>query len=133
MEEQVHKYTFGKAQKLCGKIKIKAFYDNSKRLTAYPMRVSYKVYDRVGHVEPYKVLIWAPKSLFKHAVDRNRLRRLIREAFRLNAPVLREFCNEKNIYIELSINYIANVKLDYWHIDKAMKKAISKLIPNEEI
>ena len=88
MAETSHAYTFPKAEKLCGQLRIKSLYDNGKRFTCYPLRVTYIVKRPSNNcqttIKPLSnnrqttVLIWAPKSLFRHAVDRNRLRRLMR-------------------------------------------------------
>ena len=76
--------TFPKSEKLCGERSVDELYKHGKRFVAWPMRVTYmEVVD-----EGSQVLIWAPKALFKHAVDRNRLRRQMREAYRLNKSIL---------------------------------------------
>jgi ribonuclease P protein component len=77
---------------------------------------------------PTQVLIWAPKSLFKHAVDRNHMRRLMREAYRLNKHIL---CAE-NKYYHLAFNYIDKQTQDFHVIEKAMKKALQRLATLEE-
>ena len=71
---------FPKSEKLCGEQAVDHLYKNGKRFVVWPLRVTYLPVDQA----PTQVLIWAPKSLFKHAVDRNRLRRQMREAYRLN-------------------------------------------------
>ena len=73
------------------------------------------------------MLIWAPKSLFKRANQRNSLRRIIRESYRLNSIPLKQKCEEKSITFNLAFNYIAKEKLSFIQTEKAMKKAIDKL------
>ena len=80
------------------------------------------------HGAPTQVLIWAPKVLFKHAVDRNRLRRQMREAYRLNKHVL----EETGKYFQIAFNYIDKEKQDYRVIEKAMRKALNRLVKENE-
>ena len=75
-----------------------------------------------------QVLIWAPKSLFKHAVDRNHLRRLMREAYRLNKDILLS----SNQHFNLAFNYIDKQQVAYAVIDKAMKKALKRIAEYKE-
>jgi len=56
---------------------------NSRALTAYPLRVVYQQLPRFTSEEPaVQLLISVPKRHLKHAVDRNRVKRQIREAYR---------------------------------------------------
>ena len=109
--------TFRKYERLCGQLRIADLYKRGKRLVVWPLRITYLP------AETTQVLIWAPKSLFKHAVDRNRLRRQMREAWRLNKQAL------TNNYL-IAINYMDKTMLNYATIEKAVAKTIAKL--NEE-
>ena len=111
--------TFPKSEKLCGQLRIAALYKEGKRFTAFPMRVTFR--HLPDSDEAPKVLIWAPKSLFKHAVDRNRLRRLMREAYRLNQSLL----GEKKVL--LAFNYIDKEEQPFPVIEKAVQKALRKI------
>ena len=71
--------------------------------------------------EPTRVLVWAPKSLFKRAVKRNHLRRLMREAYRLNQSLL----GEKKVL--LAFNYIDKEEQPFPVIEKAVQKALRKI------
>ena len=75
-----------------------------------------------------QILVWAPKSLFKHAVDRNRLRRLMREAYRLNQDILTS--NSANGLIsnfQIAFNYIDKEIQPYAVVEKAVIKALKKI------
>ena len=113
------KATFPKSEKLCGEQAVDCLYKEGKRFVVWPMRVTYLQLNEV----PTQVLIWAPKVLFKHAVDRNRLRRQMREAYRLNKHVL----EETGKYFQIAFNYIDKEKQDYRLIDKAIRKALNRL------
>ena len=87
-------FTLKKAERLCSKKTIEAlFAGGHKSVSVYPIRA---VFMPVGegaesneccHLAPVnntQVLISVSKRHFKHAVDRNRVKRQLREAYRLN-------------------------------------------------
>lgn len=113
------KHTFSKSAKLCGQTHINHLYANGKRFVVWPLRVTF-----LPANDATQVLVWAPKSLFKHAVDRNRLRRLMREAYRLNQELL-----PAEVCYQVAFNYIDKSKQPYSVIEKAMRKALLRL-PN---
>lgn len=115
--------SFPKSAKLCGQIRISDLYHTGRRFTQWPMRVSYRPVE--GET---RVLIWAPKSLFKHAVDRNRLRRLMREAYRLQQEPLQNATQ----HYEIAFNYLDKAEQPYAVIEKAMRKAIRKIAETHE-
>ena len=106
---------FPKHSKLCGQIRIAHLYKEGKRFTAWPLRITY-----LPTEEATQVLIWAPKSLFKHAVQRNHLRRLMREAYRQNQDQL------DGTYL-LAFNYMDKEEQPYSVIEKAVCKALKKV------
>ena len=108
-------YGFPKHSKLCGQERIAQLYKEGKRFTAWPLRVTY-----MSTENQTQVLIWAPKSLFKHAVQRNHLRRLMREAYRLNRDQL------NGTYL-LAFNYMDKEEQSYEVIEKAICKALKKI------
>ncbi len=60
----------------------------SRALSAFPIRVVYRYVHRLPTEAPFQVLISVPKRNLKHAVDRNRVKRQLREAFRKNKHLL---------------------------------------------
>ena len=60
----------------------------SQSVAAFPLRAVYMLSDRQSDDAPVQLLISVPKKRFKHAVDRNRVKRQIREAFRLHKDLL---------------------------------------------
>lgn len=122
---------FEKSEKLCGQIRIAALYKEGRRFVAYPLRVTYRIVplEENAEIPAPEVLIWAPKALFKHAVDRNRMRRVIREAYRLEKEPLLRFCENNHCRMELALNYMDKQLLPLEVVQKAVKKAIKKIGP----
>lgn len=78
--------TFPKSQRLCSRYLIDKLFEpgSSRSFAAYPMRLVIRLTDE----ENTQLLISVPKRCFKHAVDRNRVKRQIREAYRSNRQLL---------------------------------------------
>ena len=108
-------YSFPKNSRLCGQMRIAQLYKEGKRFTAWPLRVTYQPTD-----DETQVLVWAPKSLFKRAVKRNHLRRLMREAYRLHQHEL------EGKYL-IAFNYMDKEEQPYAVIEKAVRKAMVKV------
>ncbi len=78
--------TFGKQEKLCAKRAIDRLFvgGNGRSVVAFPIRLVYMPVEREQDESLLKVLVTVSKKHFKHAVDRNRTKRLLREAWRLH-------------------------------------------------
>lgn len=124
--------TFPKAEHLCGEIRIAKLFAEGKAFIAYPLRVVYTV-SEIATNPPVKVLIAVPKKRFKHAVDRNRIKRLMREAYRLNKHALVEKCIGKNISVQIAFNYVADTELEFAQIQTKMQIALQRIIDKIEI
>ena len=75
-----------KAERLCGKKAIDALFagTDSKSLSAYPIRIVFRPTEEAG----IRILVSVSKKRFRHAVDRNRVKRQLREAYRQNKHIL---------------------------------------------
>lgn len=123
--------TFPKQNKLCGAQQIAALYKNGKRFTSWPLRVTY-----MPSPNATQVLVWAPKSLFKHAVQRNHLRRLMREAYRLHQDILSAKGPVSDSSLSsvspqggllIAFNYMDKKEQPFAVIEKAVQKALRKI------
>ena len=93
--------TFKKEERIVSNLLIETLFEkgNSRSLTAYPLRA---VYLRTEHREgcaPVQLLISVPKKKFKHAVDRNRVKRQIRESYRKNKAILEGTVGEEQMLL----------------------------------
>ena len=79
-------------ERISSRILIEKLFDggNSRSMTAYPVRLVYLHTDRQPGDVAAKILVSAPKRNLRHAVDRNRVKRQMREAYRKNKHLILE-------------------------------------------
>jgi len=119
---------FGKSERLKSKKLFQSVFDNGKALTAYPLKVFYlPVSD--ADIPSTQVGVLVGKKKFKRAVSRNRIKRIIREAYRLNKHLI--FNNIEGKYAFLFL-YIGDNLPTSETVEKAMVSFINKLITVEK-
>jgi ribonuclease P protein component len=69
-----------------------------------------------------------PKRLFKRAVDRNLLKRRIREAYRRQKPVFYQALSERDAQLELVIQYRGRKIMAYREIETALRGLLERVI-----
>ena len=86
-------FTYPKNEKLKSKITIDLLFSKGKSVSKYPLRLVYVESDYgilEGSEQKIKMGVSVSKKYFKHAVDRNYFKRLLRETYRLNKHLLVE-------------------------------------------
>lgn len=122
--------SFNKEERLCNVKLIDKLYHNGSSFLVYPFRIIWLIADSDLQF-PAQILISIPKKRFKKAVDRNLLKRRIREIYRLNkSELLYPFLNQRSEKIILGINYIGNEIAEYPSLEKKFISAIQRLKKN---
>ena len=78
-------------------------------------------------VPPVSVLVSVPKKRFRHAVDRNRMKRLVREAYRQNKHILWEALEGKDCRLALAFVCITDTLPTFRAVEKSMKKVLVRI------
>ena len=81
-----------------------------------------------SHPVTVRVLVSVSKKRFHHAFKRNRVKRLMREAWRRNKAPLYEICQRDNISLDVALVYTATVIHSYEEMLVKTKKAVNELI-----
>ncbi len=123
------KFTFSKNERLKSEKVIAALFRSGNSLMAYPLRVvwiSRKIDAEKPPLPAVQVSISVPKRVFKTAVDRNRIKRQIREAWRLHKHLFYEKLAETDAQLAVMLIFVAKEKLPYAEIEKGVIKMIRK-------
>lgn len=132
------RYTLGKEEKLRHKTLVDGVFSKGKTLYEYPLRLSYRILDGeklagsfrrevpagIGRMQ---MMITVPKKKMKRAVDRVRMRRLIREAYRLNRHVVSHALPSDAATLSLAFVYLNSEKADYQAIERKMKRLLGEM------
>lgn len=123
-------YTFSKEERLCSHKLLEQLFKSGRRLMIFPYSVHWMpcTKDALPNDIPAQVLIATSKRKFRHAVDRNRVKRLTRECYRQHKPQLYQFLNDNGITIVVAINYVHNEILDYAVLMHKFDKLTSAII-----
>jgi ribonuclease P protein component len=120
-------YTFKKEERLCSKKLIEELFHNGSSFLLYPFRIVWLKHDLPADV-PVQVLINVPKRRFKKAVDRNLIKRRIRESYRLNkVEGLYVFLKGHSSQLLLAFQYVGKDIADFELVDKKLKQVLAQL------
>ena len=124
------RYTFGKEEHLCGKTAIDELYKTGESFFLYPFRAQYKEVSEES--VPVRCLVNAPKRRFKHAVDRNRIKRLMREAYRKNKHALCDTMKEAGATMQIAITYSGDTIESQAFVEKRMRRVLDQILQGKD-
>lgn len=113
-------------EKLKSRKVLDALFEEGKVLHGGPVRLLYMAQPYVYDF-PVKMAVTAPKRAMKFAHDRNRMKRLMREAYRINKHDLIRYCHQKKIGLAILFISRCNTPLDY-HVTQEKIILLLKLI-----
>ncbi len=148
---EVHssRLTFPKSERLRHRTLVEGVFGGRNTLYDYPLRMSWRALDEAElrkafrdmlpeGIAPLQMMVTVPKKKLRHAVDRVRMRRLIREAYRLQRRPVRAAVEEHTPFRTLSVAfvYMAKELLPMEVIERKMASLLQKLrqriLPAEE-
>lgn len=120
-------FAFQKKEKLKNKKLFEQLFTEGKSITAFPIKLLYTKADFDGDIR-IKVGVVAPKKKFRSAVKRNKVKRLLREGYRLNKHLV--FNNIEGNFAFLFL-YLGGKMPNYKEVDKAMKQLLEAFLKKQ--
>ncbi|MCD6202001.1 MAG: ribonuclease P protein component [Bacteroidales bacterium] len=126
------KYRLKKKERLSGKKRIDELFQEGRTFFYPPLRVVWIEADRAPGRPPARMAIAVSRKNFKRAVDRNLIKRRIREAYRKNKVALNMWLEENNRALDVVFIYTASQIPAYRDIEEKIMVTLQKIIKEYE-
>lgn len=120
-------FKYPKKEKLKSKKLFEALFTEGKTVSAYPLKLIY-LRTELPHPVYIQAGVAVPKRNLKSAVHRNRVKRLMREAYRLNKH---QFFNNSEGSFAFLFLYLGKKMTNFKEMERSMTKIMSKFIDAE--
>ena len=123
------KFTLGKSERLKSRKQIEQLFKNGQRFVIPPFRVffSFQAGQQSSDFSPLQAGFGASSRNFKTAVERNRIKRLAREAYRLQKNILYDKLKEQERKLNVFFIYTGKELPDFTTVKDKVAVALKKL------
>lgn len=119
-------FEFPKKQRLSNEKEIERLFLNNNSFEESPFRIVWKFEENKNEVA-IKLLIVVPKKRLNLASERNKVKRIVRDAYRKNKLILEDYLKESKKQINLAIIYQQEKIVDYTIIEEKIKVLLGRL------
>lgn len=121
-------FSYNRKQKLKSKKQIDAVFASGKSIVSFPVKLLYLEKQSTDINIPLQAGVAVSSRFFKKAVHRNKIKRLIREAYRLQKSLLVTHLAQQAKAIDIFWIYLDKELPQQKQLNAAVEKAIHKLI-----
>ena len=122
------RFTLSKEERICSKKLInELFTGNGRSMTAFPLRVVFMKRTIVDDQPRAAMLVCVPKRYFKHAVDRNRVKRQVREAFRRNNSIITQNLTDDHEAVAMAFVWLTDEKFPSSEVENRMVRLLTRI------
>lgn len=122
------RFTLSKEERICSKKLInELFTGNGRSMTAFPLRVVFMKRTIIDDQPRAAMLVSVPKRYFKHAVDRNRVKRQVREAFRRNKSIIIQNLTDDHEAVAMVFVWLTDEKFPSSEVENRMVRLLTRI------
>ncbi len=121
---------FQKSSRLHHRKDIELLFNNGKQIREFPVWATYNIVPWEG--SPIKMAVAVPKKKVKAAVNRNRVKRLIREAFRLNCHNANAYFEKQQLSVRIMFVFNGAMPVQYSLIESKIILILQRLVKSHE-
>lgn len=125
-----------KGERLYLREEIERLHSCGRSFVSYPIRIVWLaepiVTQTPGEQAQVAVMTSVAKRRFKHAVDRNRIKRMTRAAYRLHKAPLWQAATQHHFTIRVALQSVAKTMPTYPELEQAVERAIARIVKEIE-
>jgi ribonuclease P protein component len=118
-------FSFSKKERLKNKVEIESLFSEGNRFFEYSFNVIWKVDSNSDST--LKMAVSVPKKKIPNATDRNKIKRLVREAFRKNKTIIQQPLEAKNVKLHLMLVYSQSNIMSMSEIEDKISVTLQRL------
>jgi ribonuclease P protein component len=125
------RFTFSKGERLCSKKTISQLFERegTLRVSEYPLALVWKTAEHNSDF-PAQVVFSISRKYTRKSVSRNRIRRQMRELYRLKKHLIYNALEEKKLKVAIMISYTGPEKMEFAELAIKFERLIEKVIKN---
>lgn len=124
---QVKPNSFGKQERLKSRKQIELLFQKGNSLFVHPVKVSWMLLPVEQKANSIQIGVSVSKRYFKKAADRNRIKRLLRECYRLNKHHFLSAISEKEKSLSVFFVYVDKTLPTFEFLQEKMKLCLKRL------
>jgi len=120
----MERFTLKKEERLCSHTVIEKLFSEGESFFIFPFKVIFLIRDKDDSISAQAAFA-VPRKVCKKAVDRNAIKRKMRESYRINKQIL--YSSLKDYKISVMFIYVGKEKKDEVKVPYILSKCLSKL------